>query len=101
MATKAERFRYESERAGAPAPKTKKVKKKRIGVSSAQGLSQGRKAMFALETSAPATTPSRKSTRKSKNRQKAATALTGRTLLSKSTPQARHGTGAKGARAPR
>jgi len=101
MATKAERFRYESERAGPGAPKTKKIRKKKAGVMSAQAPPRGRKAMFAFEETPPSTPASRKSTRRSKNRQKGSTSLTGRVLLSKSTPETRHDIGPTSLRAPR
>lgn len=101
MATKAERFRYESERSRPPAAKAKKIRKRKAGVASVQGPPLGRKAMFALEETPPAVTPSRKSTRKSKHRQKAATSLTGRNMLAKTSPQARHDVGPPSLRAPR
>jgi len=101
MATKAERFRSEAQRSGAPTKqKTKKATNKRRGAEE-HGPSRGRKAVFAFETTPPAVPPSRKSTRRSKNRQKGATSLTGRTLLSKSTPQTRHDIGSPTLRAPR
>jgi hypothetical protein len=88
MATKAERYRSEMERSGAST-------KKRARVTAAAGSkpSLGRKAVFELEQVAPTASPSRKSTRKSKHRQKAATTLTGRNLLEKSSPQNRHDMG--------
>ena len=95
MATKAERFRYEAQRSSAPAKKTKKKN------GSAHEPSRGRKAVFALETTEAAVPPSRKSTRKGKNRQKAATPLTSRNLLTKSSPKARHDVGPPRLRAPR
>jgi len=101
MATKAERFRYESQRSGAPAQKKKKARKKKAGVMSVHAPSIGRKAVFAFEETPPAVPPSRKSTRRSKHRQKGATALTGRTLLAKSTPRARHDVGPTKLRTPR
>jgi hypothetical protein len=93
MATKAERFRSEVERTGA----TKKPKKKAVQ----HRPSLGRKATVAFEEVPGGATSSRKSTRRSKNRQKAATALTGRTLLVKSSPKARHDLGPTKLRAPR
>jgi hypothetical protein len=102
MATKAERFRYAVERSGGPKPQPKKLRnKKRAGTISAQAPPRGRKAVVAFEETPPGVPPSRKSTRQSKNRQKGAVPLTGRTLLSKSTPEARHGLGPARLRAPR
>jgi hypothetical protein len=95
MATKAERFRYEAQRSGAP---LKKAPKKG---ATAHRPSRARKATVAFEETPPAVPASRKSTRRSKNRQKAATTLTGRTLLSKNSPQTRHDIGPPTARAPR
>lgn len=48
-----------------------------------------RKATYALELSAPATTPSRKSTRKSANRSKPDTGFNLREMLLKGSPEAR------------
>jgi hypothetical protein len=104
MATKSERFRYEAQRAGAPAKPTKKnqAKAKAKGKKAAtHGSAKARKATVAFEETPPAVAPSRKSTRRSMHRQKGATALTGRTLLSKNTPQARHDMGSPTLRAPR
>jgi hypothetical protein len=88
MATKAERFRYEAQRAGMSRAKAKK----RAAAEGAvlRGPSRARKATVAFEETPSSIPPSRKSTRKSKHRQKGATPLTGRTLLAKSTPQSRH-----------
>jgi hypothetical protein len=66
-----------------------------------RGPSRARKAMVAYEETPAAVPPSRKSTRKSKHRQKAATPLTDKTLSSKSTPHSRHDAGRAKARAPR
>ena len=103
MATKAERFRYEVERSGGPKPQPKKKlrNKKSAGTLSSQASPRERKAVVAFEETPPGVPPSRKSTRQSKNRQKGAVPLTGRTLLSKSTPEARHGLGPARLRAPR
>jgi hypothetical protein len=94
MATKAERFRSDTERSAATTAK----KKKRADPSARHLPSQGRKAVYALEETAPAGTPSRKSTRKGKHRQKAATALTGKHLLVQTAPHSQHD---RGRRAPR
>lgn len=71
MATKAEWFRYQSERSG---PKRLKQLKKTAGPSEpkAHNLSAkaDRKALYVLEDHAPGTRPSRKSSRKASNRQK-------------------------------
>lgn len=71
MATKAEWFRYLSERSG---PKRLKQLKKTAGPAEpkAHNLSAkaDRKALYALEDYAPGTRPSRKSSRKASNRQK-------------------------------
>jgi hypothetical protein len=98
MATKAERFRYDAERAP-----TKKAKKKRPSSTSdsARGPSRGRKAVFAFEETPKAIPPSRKSTRKSKHRQKAATALTSKNILARTSPQSRHDRGNPTPRAAR
>jgi len=102
MATKAERFRYEVERSGGSKPQPKKLRnKKRTGATSAQAPPRGRKAVVAFEETPPGVPPSRKSTRQSKNHQKGAVPLTGRTLLSKTTPGARHNLGPARRRSPR
>ena len=93
MATKAERFKSEVERTRS----TKKAKKKAVQ----HRPSLGRKAMVAFEEVPGGVPSSRKSTRRSKNRQKSATALTGRNLLVKSSPKARHDMGPTKLRAPR
>lgn len=80
MATKAERFRAETERAAARAVKNA------LSAGNTAGPSRAAKATVALET-----TPAlRKSTRKSKHRQKAATPLTSKTLLITASPHHRH-----------
>jgi hypothetical protein len=71
MATKAELFRYLSERSGAKRPKQAKRKAgpaepKRHNLS----LRTDRHAGYTYEEAAPGQRPSRKSTRKSENRQK-------------------------------
>jgi hypothetical protein len=82
MATRAERFRYEQERSGPKRPPKPKAPRRDEGVDTAragvsatdrkatkhESLHAGKKAVFALEDSAGR--PSRKSTRKSSNRQK-------------------------------
>jgi hypothetical protein len=71
MTTKAEWFRYNSERSG---PKRLKQLKKKAGPDEpkAHNLSPkaDRKAQYVLEDHAPGTQPSRKSSRKASNRQK-------------------------------
>jgi hypothetical protein len=99
MATKAERFRYEVERASGSTAAAKK--KKRAAAAGMRGPSLARKATVAFEETPAKVPPSRKSTRKSKHRQKAATPLTGKTLLSKSTPHNRHDVGRPGPRVAR
>jgi hypothetical protein len=98
MATKAERFRYDTERTGTSA--TKKPKKKN-GVKTKHAPSLARKAVFAFEETPGGVPSSRKSTRRSKHRQKGATSLTGRTLLEKNSPKSRHDVGPTNLRAPR
>lgn len=83
MATKAERFRYESERSGPKKPKLPRTPRRAKpadtsmpGVSASdrraggrtESIRAGKKAQYALEDSAGK--PSRKSTRKASNRQK-------------------------------
>jgi hypothetical protein len=68
MATKAEWFRYNTERAGPK--KAKQVKKARPGPKPHNLATKDRKALYAFEDFAPGTRPSRKSTRKGSNRQK-------------------------------
>ena len=91
MATKAERFRSEAQRVGMSA--TKRRKREAAEGAALRGPSIGRKATVAFEETPTSVRPPRKSTRKSKNRQKGATALTGRTLLAKATPHNRHDQG--------
>jgi len=98
MATKAERYRYEAQRSGAPKKKTTKTKKH---AAAPPESARPRKAMFAFEETPPKIPASRKSTRRSMHRQKGATSLTGRNLLSKSTPRTRHDIGPPSVRAPR
>jgi len=68
MATRAEWFRYNTERAGPK--KAKQVKKPKPGPKPHNLATTDRKALYAFEDFAPGTTPSRKSTRKGSNRQK-------------------------------
>jgi hypothetical protein len=103
MATKAERFRYDVERSTAAHPNKPKKKKTgtarpKTGAAKAQA-GKGRKAVVALEQTPPSVPPSRKSTRKSKHRQKAATALTSRTALVQAAPHTRHDQGRQRSRA--
>jgi hypothetical protein len=68
MATRAEWFRYNAERSG---PKKPKQPKKAAPGPKAHNLSTtDRKALYAYEDFAPGARPSRKSSRKSSNRQK-------------------------------
>lgn len=71
MATKAEWYRYLSERSG---PKQLKKLKKKAGPEEPKvhNLSQraDRKAQYVIEDHAPGTRPSRKTSRKASNRQK-------------------------------
>jgi hypothetical protein len=102
MATKAERFKYEAQRAGASGKKstTRRKTKQKIGAA-AHGSAKARNAVFAFEETPPKVPPSRKSTRRSMHHQKSATALTGRNLLTKSSPRNRHDVGPPRLRAPR
>jgi hypothetical protein len=68
MATKAEWFRYNTERAGPKKPK--QVKKVNPGPKPHNLSGKDQKALYAFEDHAPGTRPSRKSTRKASNRQK-------------------------------
>ena len=68
MATKAEWFRYNTERAGPK--KAKQVKKAKPGPKPHTLATKDRKALYAFEDFAPGARPSRKSTRKGSNRQK-------------------------------
>ena len=68
MATKAEWFRYNAERAGPK--KTKQEPKKAPGPKAHNLGASDRKALYAYEDFAPGARPSRKSSRKSSNRQK-------------------------------
>jgi hypothetical protein len=88
MATKAERFRAEVERSKGPRPKKGAASKK--GATRTASSRTGRKASFALEETPPPIPASRKSTRRSKNRQKAAAALKAKQLLKLISPQSRH-----------
>jgi len=81
MTTRAERWRYNMERSGPDLPKK---------VPPVPAPSLGRKATYALETSETPGTPSRKSTRKSKHRQKAGASLKGRAQLEAASPRSRH-----------
>jgi hypothetical protein len=68
MATRAEWFRYNTERAGPK--KAKQVKKAKPGPKPHNLATTDRKALYAFEDFAPGARPSRKSTRKASNRQK-------------------------------
>jgi len=98
MATKAERFKHDTERTGSAAGKKPK---KKSGAKAKHAPSLARKAVFAFEETPGGVPSSRKSTRRSKHRQKGATSLTGRTLLEKSSPKSRHDVGPTSLRAPR
>ncbi len=68
MATKAEWFRYNEQRSGPKLPK----QTKKVAPDKPHNMSEraSRKALYALEDSAPGKRPSRKSSRKASNRQK-------------------------------
>jgi hypothetical protein len=68
MATRAEWFRYHTERAGPK--KAKQVKKAAPGPKPHNLAGKDRKALYAFEEFAPGARPSRKSSRKASNRQK-------------------------------
>ena len=68
MATRAEWFRYHTERAGPK--KAKQVKKAAPGPKPHNLAAKDRKALYAFEEFAPGARPSRKSSRKASNRQK-------------------------------
>jgi len=89
MATKAEWFRYNSERSGA---KRLKQLKKKAGPDEPKvhNLSQkaDRKAQYVLEDHAPGTRPSRKSSRKASNRQKTDVQFRQRRRTAESKPAA-------------
>jgi hypothetical protein len=87
MATRAERFKAEMERSGTKL--TKQVRRPKANGSSGKP-SLGRGASYALEPMATPGVPSRKSTRRSKNRQKSATTLTSREEREVSSPVRRH-----------
>jgi len=67
MATKAEWFRYHTERSGPKKPKQVKVKP---GPKPHNLAKRDSHALYAFEDHAPGTPPSRKSSRKASNRQK-------------------------------
>lgn len=83
MATRAERFRAESERSGKAAPAA--TKRARPG-----SPSRGRKAAYQLEETPPSVPASRKSGRRGKNRIKAAATLKGTVELKLTSPRSRH-----------
>jgi hypothetical protein len=68
MATRAEWFRYNTERSGPK--KAKQPKKAAPGPKPHNLAGKDRKALYAFEDFAPGTRPSRKSSRKASNRQK-------------------------------
>lgn len=92
MATRAERFRYVAERSKPPRPKSPRPPGPPTrGVSTARrNLSLARGAVYAFEDSQAPALPSRKSTRRSKNRQKAGASLKSRQQLELASPRARH-----------
>lgn len=108
MATRAENFRSEQERAHAPeSPRAERSDKpdkatrlqselsgtvrNGAAASALRNLSQGKSAAHALEDTIGSAAPSRKSTRRSgKDHLKAATSLTARQLLRTTSPSARH-----------
>jgi hypothetical protein len=103
MSTKAERFRYQAERAGPKQPKapprTRKTttvdtaapgvsaSDKRAGTPRSPSEHAGRKAAYKLETSA--TKPSRKSTRRAANRSKTDSQMRVKARLNEGRPPAR------------
>jgi len=106
MATRAERFRAEAERSG-PKQSKQPQRKRTVRPPIVDGVSgrqldpsiaapahhkgaAGRKAMYALEPTPGNSRPSRKSSRRSGQRQKAAVALTARMALQVSSPERRH-----------
>lgn len=119
MATKAERFRYQAERGSARPPQPKRTRRRQAMVDTSlphtsesdrragglstgrRNLSRGKKAVFAFEDSKAPSAPSRKSTRKSKNRQKAATTKKSAQLLEVATPRRRHSAAVDGRGRPR
>jgi hypothetical protein len=108
MATRAERFRYQAERSGpkrakkpAQPRRSYQVDTSQPGVSATQrrhggastalrNLGLGRKATYASEDSRAPNAPSRKSTRRAKNRIKAGAPLKSRQQLEIASPRARH-----------
>jgi hypothetical protein len=101
MATKAERFRSEAQRAGLSRTKGKKRAAARKTPTAAHGSARARKATVAFEETPSSIPPSRKSTRKSMHRAKAATSLTSKTMLKKTSPHSRHDMGKPGPRVAR
>jgi hypothetical protein len=103
MATRAERFRAASERSHGKRPKAQQdTSRPRVkageDIAAAQGarssgasVSHGRKAAYAYEDTKAPTPPSRKSSRRSGNRQKAAIGLKAKQMLSVIGPQRRRG----------
>jgi hypothetical protein len=83
MATRAERFKASQQRSGPKRPK-KPVP------AAAPSPSLGKKATYALDDAVASQPPARKSTRRSKNRQKAATPLKARQQLEVTSPARRH-----------
>ncbi len=100
MATRAERFRSTTARQGAqkknrpPKPAAGRPRPRSEGsVPAARNLSQGRKAVYALEDTLATKRPSRKSSRAGTNRVKQAAPLTSRQKLRVSSPASRHDRG--------
>src|SRR5262245_56578813 len=98
MATKAERYRYEAQRSGAPKKKTTKTKKH---AAAPPESARPRKAMVALGETPPKIPPARKAPGRAMPRQKGATSLTAGNLLAKGSPRTRHDIGPPTLRAPR
>jgi hypothetical protein len=108
MATKAERYRAAAERAKPGRPKQSKPRKRTYGIDTAmpgvsvtdrraggtstalRNRSYGKKAAFAYEDTLAPERPSRKSSRRSSNHQKAGATLRATTLLKQDAPTARH-----------
>jgi hypothetical protein len=109
MATRAERFRASQERSGPKHPKkpARSARSQQVDVlagvspgdrprgpnsTAARNLSLGKKAVYALEDSAAPKLPSRKSTRRSRGRQKAATQKKATVELALNSPRRRRQT---------
>ncbi len=107
MATKAQWFRYLAERSGPKRTPTLAKPEPRVesgtGAGAARNRSKhaARKALYALEATAPGAKPSRKSTRASANRQKNDAHARLRRAVSEGRPESRMGKVPRGAPAVR